>query len=141
MRTIGIPELALVGFFLLIPLASLIVLYLTRRLQTQERLRAIEKGVPLPSRPRHALLGDPWERAARTRRIGIVLVAAGLGILVFCAAGLMFPDQRERAIGQIAFTAIPIFIGVGLLYESSLRVRDLTARQVPRASADPPREP
>ena len=82
MRSIGLPEvLVLCGIFVLIPLAALTVVYLIRSLQTRERLRAIEKGVPVPG-----IRSDPWEKAADYRDGGIVMVATGLGIFVLLTA-------------------------------------------------------
>ncbi len=124
-------ELILAGFFIIIPLAAIVLGYLLRRLQTQERLRAIEKGVPVPSFLGQAL-GDPWERSARIRRIGIALVAGGLGMLVFFLAHVAVDDRPARMVPAAAFSAIPIFIGLGLLYDYRLRVRDLKDRQSPR---------
>ncbi len=72
MRSIGMPEIvAILGFFLIIPVAVFVFAYLTRRLRTQERLRAIEKGVTIVQ------LAE--QDATRCRRVGIVYVAMGLG--------------------------------------------------------------
>lgn len=134
MRTIGLPEIILIlSVLVIIPLGALIVIYLVRNLQAQERLRAIEKGVSLP-------LGDPWERSARTRRWGIVLVAGGFGLLMFFAVVSM--SDKDGRIGM-AFAAIPIFIGFGLLYEYRLRARELSARShyKDRAGASPEERP
>jgi hypothetical protein len=121
MRSIGLPEIiVMLGVLVIIPLGALIVIYLVRHLQAQERLRAIEKGVPVP-----VIFGDPWERAARTRRLGIVLVAGGLGLIPLFA--VISTGDKGGFIG-LAMSAIPIFIGVGLLYEYRLRARDLNAR-------------
>jgi hypothetical protein len=129
MRTIGLPEIiVMLGVLVIIPLVALIVIYLVRHLQTQERLRAIEKGVPVP-----AILGDPWERAARTRRWGIVLVAGGLGLIPLFA--VVSTTDKDGFVG-LAMSAIPIFIGIGLLYEYRLRARDLSARSTAQAPRD-----
>ncbi len=110
--------IALIGFFL-VPIVALIVLYFTRRLKTQERLRAIEKGVNIPFEP-----ADPRERAARTRRWGIVLVAAGLGVIIFSGVMAAVIRDRNPLIGA-GFAAIPILIGMGLLLEYRLRSKEL----------------
>lgn len=131
MRSLGLPEvIALMGVFVFVPLAALILVYLLRHLQTKERIRAIEKGVALPQ-----ILGDPWDRAVRTRRMAIVLIAGGLGLLFFF--GVVASSEKDGVIGM-AFTAIPILIGLGLLYEYYLRARELGVRppaQAPDNSA------
>ena len=109
------------GVFLIIPLVALIAVYRVYRLQTQERLRAIEKGVPIPA-------GDPWERATRTRVWGIVFLAGGLGLLVYLSVGYFVAHHKEQFILNLAFTTIPILLGAGLLYECRLRTRDLKSR-------------
>ena len=132
MRTIGpLETLLLVAIWVVVPVVALIIVYLVRRLQTQERLRAIEKGVLVPLNP-----ADPWEHATRARRRGITFTAGGLGLLVFFTVALIFGDRRESAILGMAFTAIPILIGLGFVYEYRLCVRDLRARHTPQASPD-----
>jgi hypothetical protein len=103
--------------FGIIPIAAFFFAYLIRQLQTQERLRAIEKGVTIPQ------LAE--QDATRCRRVGIVVVALGLGLLVLGMAGLTF----NRVV--MASAAIPILMGLGLLLEYRLRLRDLKARNAP----------
>ena len=122
MRSIGMPEIvAILGFFLIIPVAVFVFAYLTRRLRTQERLRAIEKGVTIVQ------LAE--QDATRCRRVGIVYVAMGLGTFIFGWACQSFNDQA--ALPVMAGAAIPILLGLGLLLEYRLSVRDLRARNVP----------
>ena len=132
MRSIGLPEfLAMAGIVvmcLIVPLVALVLIYLVRRLRTQERLRAIEKGVALPETP----ADDPWVRISRIRRGGISAVAAGHGLLIFLAT--------QGDMSDLGIAAIPILVGLGLLYDYRLTVRDLNARQAPRASSDTPRQ-
>jgi len=122
---LGLSELFIMvgvaGVFLIIPLVALIVLYRVYRLRTQERLRAIEKGLPIPA-------GDPWERATRTRVWGIVFLAGGLGLLVLLSVGYSVANHKDQFALDMAFTAIPILLGVGLLYECHLRTRDLKSQ-------------
>lgn len=126
MRSLGLPEIiTLMGVFVFVPLAALILVYLLRHLQTKERIRAIEKGVALPQ-----ILGDPWDCAVRTRRTAIVLIAGGLGLLVFFAVVAM--TDKDGVYGM-AFAAIPILIGLGLLFEYRLRARELGVRPSTRA--------
>jgi hypothetical protein len=112
---------AVAGVFLVIPLVALTVLYRVYRLRTQERLRAIEKGVPIPA-------GDPWARVTRTRVWGIVFLAGGLGLLVFLSVSYFVANHKDQFILNMAFTTIPILLGLGLLYECHLRTRDLKSQ-------------
>jgi hypothetical protein len=124
-NSIGLPEvLVMVGIVvmcLIVPLVALVLIYLVRRLRTQERLRAIEKGLAIPESP----ADDPWERISRIRRGGIALVAGGLGLLVFLALQAGGPNA--------GIAAVPILIGLGFLYDYRLTARDLRARQASQA--------
>jgi hypothetical protein len=100
--------------FLLVPLAALAVVFLVRRLQTRERISAIEKGVPIPG-----LVRDPLESARNLRRGGIVLVSLGLGLFVLV---LLTADTVRAGVGV---GAVPLLLGVGLLLEYFLERRDL----------------
>ena len=132
MRSFGLPEmLVITGVFILVPVVALIVVYLVRKIEASERLRAIEKGVPVPGLPS----SDPWERAARTRKAGILWTAMGLGLGIFL--GVMMDStsiwgQSGPKLG-VAFSAIPVLVGVGHLVEYRLRVRELRERSTPRA--------
>jgi hypothetical protein len=114
-----------------IPITAIIVSYFTRKLQSQERLRAIEKGVSLPE-PLDWRAKDPWERAADLRLGGLICVAVGLG-LVALFAGLSW-SVPEFPKGVSAVAAIPFLIGVALLYECGTRRRELGPRPIPRVS-------
>jgi hypothetical protein len=126
MRTIGLPEfLVIIGVFITVPIAALIVVYLIRSLQSKERQKAIEKGVAVP-----VSSVDPWERAARTRERGIVSIAIGLGLFTLLAT-TMGADGPSIGVGV---GAIPCFIGLGLLLSYRLRVRDLRAGRPPQGT-------
>lgn len=114
-----------------VPVVALLVVYLIRRLQSQERIKAIEKGVPIPFE-----LLDPRERAARTRRWGIALVAGGLGIVIFSLV-VVWAERDRDALSAGAFGAIPILIGLGLLYDYRLRSKELDAQQQPSSGGSP----
>jgi hypothetical protein len=109
--------LIVLGIAIWLPTTALIGVYLFRKLQMKERIAAIERGADLTF--------DPEETASRTRRSGIVFIAAGLGIsaadvIVVVAAG----DPTALVFQAVAI--IPIAIGIGLLvdYRISRRERD-----------------
>jgi len=125
----------------MIPIAAIIVGYLTQKLKSDERMRAIEKGVPLPPEleGRHPWdrEKDPWERAADFRVAGLICIAVGLG-LVALFAGLSW-SLPEFPAGVTAAAGIPFLIGVALFYEYGVRSRELGPRPMPPASI--PRRP
>jgi len=106
---------------LAIPIVAIIIAYLHRRLLSQERLRAIEKGASIPFE-----ISDPRERAAKTRRWGIVLVALALGLAVMFVVIATVERERDALVG-VGVAAIPLLIGLGLLYDYRLRSKELAA--------------
>lgn len=128
MRVMGAPELMIFVLIFGVPITAIIVGYLMRRLQSQERLRAIEKGVPLPDAQGWPQ-PNPWARAADLRLAGLICAAVGLG-LVALFVGLWW-SLPGFPFG-VCFTAtIPFLIGVALLYESATRRRELGPRPMP----------
>ncbi len=127
-------------FFLAIPLSGFIYGYLTERLKSQERIKAMERGLPLPaetpaSNPWAVLSRKtPWDHADDLRLGGLICIAIGAGLaLLFWA--LAYGDQNPSAPkALIAVAAIPGLIGVVLLYEGNRRSRILG----PRPPAQPP---
>ncbi len=93
--------------------------------RTQERLRLIEKGVPIAELPpmfSRRQSPSPEELATNFRVAGIVCTGVGLGLLVLLTALAetipVFPK------GVIAVSAVPFFIGVGFLIEYRIRRSD-----------------
>jgi purine-cytosine permease-like protein len=121
-----------------------------RRMQREERLAAIARGLPLPPEPAPAVaMGeamrdafqsefDPWRRAQKTRSTAIILIAVGLGII----AGMMLiahvVGAREVLAGAIG-GIIPMFIGFGFVVDYMMQRSDLE-RQAAAAANRPPRQ-
>lgn len=119
----------------------------TREMQSQERLAAIAKGLPLPPerephpfRDAHfafpaagttaARPGDPY----KARRAGTVLTSIGIGLIAFFAALALI--VRERAVLSGAATGlIPLAIGCGFLIDARLRQRELA--RLPQPAPEP----
>ena len=100
-----------------VPLAAIYAWYRVRRLRTEEKLAAIARGVAVPMEPE-------LSQAARSRRSGILLVAASIGYTVaFGLIGRVEPDAWVAA----AFGVIPFAIGLGFFLDSTLIRRDLRA--------------
>jgi hypothetical protein len=115
----GITGLAAVIMFLGMPTAVLgmYTFYRVRKLRTEERLAAMQRGVSVPIEP------DLTE-AAHSRRAGILLIAGAVGyILTFSIIARVEPD----ALVATAFGAIPLTLGLGYLIDSTLIRRDARA--------------
>ena len=109
--------LVAVIMFLGIPIAAMYTFYRVRKLRTEERLAAIVRGVNVPMQPE-------LPEAARSRRAGILLVAAALGYMgTFALIARVEYDAWMAA----AFGIIPLAVGLGFFLDSALIRRDLRA--------------
>lgn len=91
--------------------------YRVRKLRTEERLAAMQRGVSVPMEP------DLTE-AAHSRRAGILLIAGAVGyMLTFTIIARIEPDALVAG----AFGAIPFALGLGYLLDSTLIRRDAKA--------------
>jgi hypothetical protein len=91
--------------------------YRVRKLRTEERLAAINRGVSVPMEPE-------LSEAARSRRSGILLIAGALGYMAtFSLIARVEPDAWVAA----AFGIIPLALGLGFFLDSALVRRDLHA--------------
>jgi hypothetical protein len=117
----------------IIPIVMMVAGVTTQWLRTQERLRLIEKGLPLPPAPSRRDLNH-WELAANFRLAGIINVAVGLGLLIlFTALAETLPQFPK---GVIAVCAIPFLVGLGLLVEYRIRRKEIAARERSDGGAD-----
>ena len=121
------------GVCVFLPIAVLIAAYLFRRVTSRERLLAIEKGVPIPFEA-----VDPRERAARTRRWGIILIGLGIGIIACFAVMAAVEDERDALVAS-GFGIIPVLIGAGLLIDFRLRTKELDAAEARTLAGPDPR--
>src|SRR5271170_8243391 len=99
--------------------------YHTRRLQSEERLAAIAKGIPIPEPiPEPIPVVDQHRRARAMRTGGIVCVATGLGLSVF---GLLLTwiVQEHNVLVVAAAGLIPLAIGIGFVVDYWLQKREL----------------
>jgi len=98
-----------------IPLGAMYTYYRVRKLRTEERLAAIARGVSVP-------MEADLPPAARSRRSGILLVAAGIGYTAtFAVISRFEPDAMIAA----AFGLIPLTLGIGFFIDAALVRRDL----------------
>jgi len=111
--------LAAVVLLLGMPTAAIAMymFYRVRKLRTEERLAAIQRGVAVP-------MEQELSESARSRRYGILLIAGAVGyMLTFTILARMEPD----ALMATAFGAIPFTLGLGYLLDSMLIRRDAKA--------------
>jgi hypothetical protein len=115
----GFTGLAAIVMIFGMPTAALgmYTFYRVRKLRTEERLAAMQRGVNIPMEP------DLTE-AAHSRRAGILLLAGAVGyMLAFSIIARVEPD----ALIATAFGAIPFTLGLGYLLDSTLIRRDARA--------------
>ena len=79
-----------------VPLGALYTYYRVRKLRSEERLAAIERGATIPVEPE-------LNQAARSRRAGILLVSGAIGYIV--TFGLIAQIQADRDIWTAAVSA------------------------------------
>jgi hypothetical protein len=109
--------LAAVVMFFSVPLVAMVMYgwYRVSKLRTEERMAALARGVNVPMEPE-------LSQAARSRRAGILLVAAAIGyVITFALIARVEPDAWVAA----SFGAIPFTLGLGFFVDSSLVRRDL----------------
>jgi hypothetical protein len=112
----GLTGLAAVIMFLGMPTAILgmYTFYRVRKLRTEERLAAIQRGVNVPIEPE-------LSEAAKSRRSGILFIAGAVGYMIaFTIIARFEPDALMAG----AFGAIPFTLGLGFLLDSFLIRRD-----------------
>lgn len=115
----GVTGLAAVIMIFGMPIALLgmYTFYRVRKLRTEERLAAMQRGVSVPMEP-------DLTQAAHSRRAGILLIAGAVGyMLAFTIIARVEPDALVAG----AFGAIPFTLGLGYLLDSTLIRRDARA--------------
>jgi preprotein translocase subunit Sss1 len=101
-----------------IPMAAMYTFFRVRRLRSEERMAAIARGVDVPMQPE-------LSEAARSRRLGILLVAGAIGYIVtFTLIGRVEPDAMIAA----TFGVIPLAVGLGFFVDLALIRRDARAQ-------------
>jgi hypothetical protein len=101
-----------------------------REIQSQERLAAIARGVPLPPTVEELAIihgkpsVDSTRRRGNTRRAGIILLGSAVGLILFFIALSAVLHVREVLCGA-AVGLIPLGIGVGFLVDAGIQSREL----------------
>ena len=115
----GVTSLAAVIMLFGMPVALLgmYTFYRVRKLRTEERLAAMQRGVSVPMEPE-------LSQTAHSRLAGILLIAGAVGyMLAFSIIARVEPDALMAG----AFGAIPFSLGLGYLLDSTLIRRDVRA--------------
>lgn len=115
----NLTSLAAVIMFLGMPTAILAMytFYRVRKLRTDERLAAIQRGVSVPMEPE-------LSEGAKSRRSGILFIAGAVGYMIaFSIIARIEPDALIAG----AFGAIPLTLGIGFLLDAVLIRRDAHA--------------
>ena len=108
--------LAAVIMFFTVPITAMVTYgwYRVSKLRTEERMAAMARGVNIPMEPE-------LSQAGRSRRAGILLVAAAIGyVITFALIARVEPDAWMAA----SFGAIPFTLGLGYFLDSALIRRD-----------------
>ncbi len=99
--------------------------YHTRRLQSEERMAAIAKGLPIPEpSPEPIPVVDQHRRARGLRTGGIVCTSVGLGLALFGFALTWIVGDHD-VLAVSASGIIPLAVGIGLLVDYAFQRRDL----------------
>lgn len=113
-----IPIVAVLGTFAVV-IVAIVVEGRKKQLTHQERLVALEKGLPLPEEP------TKEQKPVHSKRRAWGLAWFGLGLALTIALALNPESARVRAWG---FALIPMFIGIGLIIASVLDKREYEER-------------
>lgn len=110
--------LAMLAAMVVMPVAGLMIAFIFRKMEHQERLRAIEKGVSLSA--------DETEIRLRTRRAGLTLIGGGLGTMV----GSLVASTKlgSHMVAGIGLGVIPVGAGLALLVDYWLQQHELRRR-------------
>ena len=98
-------------------IVGMYMFYRVRKLRTEERLAAIQRGVNVP-------MEADLSEAAHSRRYGILLIAGAVGYML---AFTIIARVEHDALMAGAFGAIPFTLGLGFLLDSALIRRDVRA--------------
>jgi hypothetical protein len=113
----------------------------SREMQSQERLAAIARGLPMPptveelAMQHEAAKPITSRRRGNTRRAGIVLLGVAGGLILFFVALAAILQLREVLAGAAA-GLIPFGIGIGLLVDAKMQSKELDATPPAETAAE-----
>jgi hypothetical protein len=101
-----------------------------RQIESEERLAAIARGVPVPPTLEELALSrnqptpNAMRRRGNVRRGGIVMVSSAIGLALFFVVLWAVIGEREILSGA-ACALIPFGIGAGLLIDARIQTREI----------------
>lgn len=101
--------------------------YGARKLQSEERMAMIAKGLPLPPslevpEPRRQI--NRVLRRLNVRSTGIILLSAGVGAALFFIV-LSYILRERDVLSGAAVAIVPLAIGAGFLIDARIQAREL----------------
>jgi hypothetical protein len=111
-----------------------------REVQSNERLAAIAKGVPIPPTPQELAIlhgkptADLTRRRANSRLAGIILVCSSIGLMAFFAVLAAILQERDVLSG-LAVGLIPLGIGAGFLIDVRIQTKEIEESTSPSSLA------
>ena len=94
---------------------AVVAAYAFRRLESRERLKAIEHGLDL--------VFDPRAAADGSRRAGVALVSLAIGVALADLI-LVIVSREPEAFVFMALAVLPGAVGVGLIIDSRVAVKE-----------------
>lgn len=125
---------AITGITALVIFGVIFARFVESRYKAQDKLKAIEKGISLENLEPlgHAIhKKSPYEKMAKTRKRGILLIMVGLGLMVLFLFISIFEREPMVFIPGILFGLIPMLVGIGLLIDAGQRRQDLENSALP----------
>ena len=113
-----------------------------REIESQERLAAIARGVPVPpsldelAMTQNRPTADVKRRHANIRLTGIILLAGGVGLVAFFIVLSAVLHVREVLCGAAA-GLIPLGLGAGFLIDAGIQKKDIEATSATAGMGDP----
>jgi hypothetical protein len=108
-----------------------------REIQSQERLAAIAKGVPVPPTVEELAImhgkptSDLKRRRANIRLAGIILLGAAAGLIVFFIALAAILRERDVLAGA-AVGLVPLGIGLAFMIDTRIQSREIDEAATPQ---------
>jgi Flp pilus assembly protein TadB len=103
--------LAVVLVVVWLPTLAVATAYFFRRLHSQERLKAMERGIDLAF--------DPQAAADGSRRAGIVLISLAIG-MALANVIVVLASSDVQAFVFLALAVVPLAVGIGLCVDYRL---------------------
>jgi hypothetical protein len=100
-----------------LPTLAVATAYLFRRLHSQERLKAMERGIDLAF--------DPQAAADGSRRAGIVLISLAIG-MALANVIVVLVSRDLQAFVFLALAVVPLAVGIGLCIDYRIARKGLS---------------